>query len=195
MLFLGGIPMPPKAKIQKEDILRTALSLVRDMGEEAVNARAIAAALGCSTQPVFSNFATMQELLEATRTAAYKIYLSFLEQEAQQGKYPQYKAFGMAYIRFAREEKALFQFLFMQNRKGKPPIPSPDFEASVQLIMRTNGIAKEKAERMHLEMWTCVHGIATMMATSFLALEEELVSQMLTDVYRGLRFRHTEEGN
>ena len=53
--------MPPKVKISKEDILQTAIELVRKGGEEAVNARAIAGALNCSTQPIFSNFASMEE--------------------------------------------------------------------------------------------------------------------------------------
>ena len=54
--------MPPKVKITKEDIINTALELVRANGEQSVNARNIASALNCSTQPVFSNFATMDDL-------------------------------------------------------------------------------------------------------------------------------------
>ena len=37
--------MPPKVKITKENIVSTALSLVRECGAEAINARAIASAL------------------------------------------------------------------------------------------------------------------------------------------------------
>lgn len=187
--------MPPKVKITKDDIIKTAVELVRANGEQSVNARAIAAALNCSTQPIFSNFATMDELQNTTIAAAYEIYLDFLNREAESGKYPQYKAFGMAYIRFAKEEKELFKFLFMRNRNGKELIPTPDFEESIGIIMNTNGITKEKAKLMHLEMWTCVHGIGTMLATSFVSLEQELVSNMLTDVYQGIRARHLSEEN
>ena len=42
--------MPPKVKITKQDIIDTALALIREGGESALNARAIAAALNCSTQ-------------------------------------------------------------------------------------------------------------------------------------------------
>ena len=68
-----------------------------------------------------------------------------------------------------------------------------DFEKSVDMIMKSNGVSREKATLMHLEMWTCVHGIATMLATSFLELDEELISNILTDVYQGVRARHTAE--
>ncbi len=185
--------MPPKVKTTKEDIIKTALELVRKDGEEAINARAVAAELGCSTQPVFSNFATMEELGEAVIAAAYEIYLDFLKREAESGKYPQYKSFGMAYIRFAEEEKQLFKLLFMRDRKGETFTLTPDFSASVEMIMKANSLSREKAELMHLEMWACVHGIGAMLATSFLSLDRELVSKMLSDVYHGLCKQHTGE--
>ncbi len=182
--------MPPKVKITKEGIIKTAVELVRGGGEQSINARAIAAALGCSTQPIFSNFATMEELQQATVSAAYQIYLDFIKREVKNGEYPQYKAFGMAYIRFASEEKELFKLLFMCDRNGKELIPTLDFDASIDMIMDANSIDREKATLMHLEMWTCVHGIGTMLATSFVSFEWELISDMLTDIYQGIRNRH-----
>ncbi len=185
--------MPQKVKITKEDIINAAVSLAQKEGAGAVNARAIAAALGCSTQPVFSNFATMDDLQQAVILAAYERYLGFIKSETESGKYPPYKAFGMAYIRFAQEEKELFRLLFMRDRTGEDDSLSPDFEESVQMIMKANGIPRETAMLMHLEMWSCVHGIGTMLATAFLSLDEELVSRMLTDVYQGVRARHAKE--
>lgn len=182
--------MPPKVKITKEQIVQTALFLLRQNGEGVLNARSIAEALGCSTQPIFSNFATMEALQDAVVRAAYELYLGFLDREAKSGKYPKYKSFGMAYIRFAKEEKELFKLLFMCDRGGKELAPTVDFEASVEMIMQANGVTRERARLMHLEMWSCVHGIGTMLATSFLALDGELVSNMLTDIYQGIRARH-----
>jgi len=185
--------MPPKVKITKEDIVKTAVELIRTSGEQSINARAIAAALHCSTQPIFTNFASMDELQKAVIADVYDRYLRFLKNEAESGKHPMYKAFGMAYIRFAKEEKELFKLLFMCDRKGENLTPGIDFEDSVQMIMNANHIPKEKAELMHLEMWTCVHGIAVMFATSFLTLEWDLISNMLTDVYQGICTRHLSE--
>lgn len=187
--------MPPKIKITKEDIIKTTIELIKANGEEAINARAIATALNCSTQPVFSNFASMEELREATLGTAYEIYLDFIQKEVESGLYPRYKAFGMAYVRFAKDEKELFKFLFMRDRTGTDLSPPIDFEESVQMIMKANGVTVEKATLMHLELWTCVHGIGTILATSFLSLEWELISDMLTDVYQGIRARHLSEEN
>lgn len=186
--------MPPQVKVSKEEIVNAAVEIVRKSGAPAINARTLAAALGCSTQPVFSNFATMEQLQQAVISAAYSRYLAFLQKEAESGQYPRYKAFGMAYIRFAGEEKELFKLLFMRDRRGEEPAPAPDFEESVAMIAQANGLSADAARLMHLEMWTCVHGIATILATSFLPLEWEQISDMLTDIYRGLRARHLSEG-
>ena len=185
--------MPPKVKITKDNIVETAIELIRKGGEVSLNARNIAASLGCSTQPIFSNFATMEDLQNAVIIKAYGLYTEFLQREAESGKYPVYKAFGMAYIRFASEEKELFKLLFMCDRTGKSFIPTTDFDASVEMIMNANKVTKEKAELMHLEMWVSVHGIATILATSFLSLEWELISNILTDIYQGIRAKHVSE--
>lgn len=185
--------MPPKVKVTKKEIIDTALRLCRESGEDAINARSVADALGCSTQPIFSNFATMDELHGAVMSAAYECYLEFIENEVKSGKYPRYKAFGVAYVRFAKEEKQLFRLLFMCDREGRDLTPGADFEASVNMIMEANGLSRERAQLMHLEMWACVHGIGVMLATSFLPLEWDLISEMMTDVYRGLCERHLSE--
>ena len=185
--------MAPKVKITKEDIIKTTVELVRKYGTDSINARAIAGALNCSTQPIFSNFSSMEELQEETILCAYGLYLDFIKSEIESGEYPQYKAFGMAYIRFAKEERELFKLLFMRDRTNEDLSPSPDFEESVNLIMELNNVSREQAMLIHLEMYTCVHGIATMVATSFLPLEWTLISQILSDIYHGIRTKVAEE--
>ena len=185
--------MPPKVKTSREDILRVALEMVRAEGTDILNARSLAEALHCSTQPIFSNFATMEELGRAVIEEAYQYYLRFLREEAESGRYPTYKAFGRGYIRFACEERELFKLLFMRDRSGEDLVSTEDFDTSVELIMEANGLSRERAERMHLEMWSCTHGIATMLATSFFTPEWELIDTMMSDMYWGLRMKHTEE--
>ena len=185
--------MPPKVKITKEDIVRTGLELVQKNGVAALNARSVAAQLGCSTQPIFSNFASMDGLVLAVAEKATALCNDYIQNEVSSGQYPAYKASGMAYIRFAKEEKELFNLLFMCDRRSSPLPSTEDFEVSVEIIMKNVGLSRERATLMHLETWTSVHGIATMFATSFLELDWDLVSRMLSDVYQGIRARHISE--
>ena len=187
--------MPPKVKVTKEDIVLAAMEIVRREGGDAVNARTIAAQLGCSTQPIFSNFATMEELRTAVIAQAEALCNQYVQAEMESGEYPAYKASGMAYIRFAKEESALFQLLFMRDRGGKDDDGADNlFERMVTVVQGATGLEYTDAQVFHLEMWAYVHGIATMMATGFFEPEWELVSRMLSDAYLGLR-KHYEMEN
>ena len=186
--------MPPKVKITKEDIINTALELVRANGEQSVNARNIASALNCSTQPVFSNFATMDDLRLALLEKINSLCREFMKNEEQKGEFPSYKANGMAYIRFAKEEKELFKLLYMRDRRGEDVPESTHVDEEMERVVRNNtGLDEETATLFHLEMWAFVHGIASMFATGFLDLDMDLVSRMLTDAYQGLRKQYGSE--
>lgn len=186
--------MPPKIKITRAEILRAALDIVRQGGVQALNARTVAAALHCSTQPVFSNFATMEELHRAVAEQADLLLREYLKQETESNAYPPYKAAGMAYIRFAKEEKELFKLLYMCDRQGAPVPNSEDLLNQMESMVHQNtGLHSTDARLFHLEMWVYVHGIAVMFATGYLDLDWELISRMITDVYQGLRKRYEVE--
>lgn len=180
--------MPPKVKVTKEDIIRAAVEIVRREGHQALNARTVAAALNCSTQPVFSNFSGMDALRMAVVERADAMCQEYIDREIASGRYPSYKASGMAYIRFAKEEKELFRLLYMRDRKGENVPQEEELnDQMANLVHQFTGLSGEDVKLFHLEMWAYVHGIASMYATGFLDLEWELVSKMITDVFQGLR--------
>lgn len=131
--------MPPKVRISKEDIVTAAVALVRKDGVQAINARNIASALNCSTQPVFSNFATMDDLRNAVVEAADALYREYMQRETESGAYPPYKASGMAYIRFAKEEKELFKLLYMRDRSAENIPEQTDTGDQMEAMVRAHG--------------------------------------------------------
>ncbi|MBR5514758.1 MAG: TetR/AcrR family transcriptional regulator [Clostridia bacterium] len=178
--------MPPKVKISKEDILNKAVDMVRQKGIESINARALAKELECSTQPIFSNYKNMDELYADIICKANGIYEGFVEKQRE--KYPPYKAHGMGYVCFAKEEKELFKLLYMRNRSGEYQGDKelmPIYEMLVSLL----GISLENARLFHLESWVFVHGIASITASDYLDLDIELISSMITDNFEGLKHR------
>jgi len=185
--------MPPKIKISKSDIVSAAINIVRKSGAEALNARAIAAELNCSTQPIFSNYGSMYEIKEEVINSAYELYQEYLKEDMQSGRYPVYKAGGMAYIRFAKEEKELFKLLFMRDRTNENKKTDEQWQVFEDIIMKNTGLTRQQASLFHLEMWIYVHGIATMLATSYLPLEWELISSVITDAYQGMKKHYSEE--
>lgn len=188
--------MPPKVKVNKQAIIEAATHLVRTQGHEHLNARSLAAHLHCSTQPIFSNFENMEEVKMAVVEAAQDLYESYIEEDTKSGLYPPYKASGMAYIRFALEEKALFKLLFMRDRTAEEIPEETELGKTVTAMVEQNtGLDTPMAQLFHMEMWAFVHGIATMVATDYLTLDMKLVSRMITDVYQGLtqRFKQAKE--
>lgn len=186
--------MPPKTRITKDDIVKSATDIVRERGIGEINARDIAARLNCSTQPIFSNFNTMNDLFEAVIRNAYDMYRTCIKHEMEKGEFPPYKASGMAYIEFARQEKELFKLLFMCDRKGFPlDENSEEIVEMNRLVQKNLNLSVDEAALFHLEMWIFVHGIATMLATGYLEFDRELISRMLSDSYLGIKKRYEEK--
>lgn len=185
--------MPPRFKFTREEIREAALDIVRESGMAGLTARALAAELGCSVKPIFGLYKNMEEVQRDAYAAAEGLYQAYLQADMAAGRYPPYKASGMAYIRFAKEERALFQLLFMRDRRGEAV--REDREAvrpQLELIQRNLGLGEDEAYQLHLEMWIYVHGIAAMVATAYLDWDEAFVSRAITDVYCGLKHRFAE---
>ena len=180
--------MPPKCKFTKEKIIHAALEITRADGFKAVTARAVGIKLNSSSKVIFSLFQNMEELHSEVIIAASKIYQCYLQEDMAYEKYPPYKACGMAYIRFAKEEKELFKLLFMRDRSEEQVSQAADeIKPFVELIQKNTGLSEQEAYVFHMEMWVYVHGIATMLATNYLEWDWALISKMLTDSYEGLK--------
>ncbi len=184
--------MPPKAKFTKEEVVAAALAIVREEGAKGLTARTLAGALNSSVCPIFTLFDGMDEVLQAVIIAANTLYQSYIKEDMERGEYPPYKGSGMAYIRFAKEEKELFKLLFMRDRRGeKIEENREEIRPLLDILTKQLEIGEDEAYRLHLELWLYVHGIATMIATSYLDWDMEFVSNALTDGYEGLKIRYT----
>lgn len=186
--------MPPKFKFTKEEITQAAMEVIRKQGKTALTARALAAELGCSVKPIFGLFKNMEEVQQEVWIAANKLYQKYLHEDMASGKYPAYKASGIAYIRFAKEETELFKLLFMCDR-SQNEIEKQDeqLQPIIELVQKNLGFTKENAYRFHMEIWIFVHGMATMIATSYLDWDMSFVSSALTDAYSALKQYYCEE--
>lgn len=181
--------------VTRKMIIDGAVALVKERGMDALNARNLAKRLNCSTRPIYLSFSGMEELKGEVVTAITEIFQGYLQREAAGGKYPEYKAYGMAYVKFAACEGKLFCYLFMRDRRGENPCgDGGDMSKVFAALKDSTSLSGEKAELFHAESWIFVHGIATMLATGYLNLTEEQISALVTDMYMGLRARHVKEG-
>lgn len=188
--------MPAKIKVTRESIVEAAVALVREGSSAALSARAVAKRLGCSTQPIFSNFPSMEALSDAVLLRAYQIYAERTFRDMEAGRYPAYKASGMAYILFAVEEPELFRMIYMRDRRGEAQNDdTPESEKIIHVMMDRYGLSYENAARLHGDMWIFVHGLASMFVTGFHDFDEASVSEQLTRVYFSLLAHYQDEGS
>lgn len=183
--------MPPKNKFSREEIIAAAVAITRREGFAAVTARAVGAELGSSSKVIFSLFQNMEELAGEVIAYAYRLYHQYLSTDFWGGQFPPFKTSGLAYIRFAKEEKELFRLLFMRDRREEKITDDPgELEPMIQMIMQSTGLSHDRAYLFHLEMWVYAHGIATMLATDYLPWQEDMISAMLTDAFEGMKLRY-----
>lgn len=184
-------------KIQKEDILKSALDIARESGIENVQARNIAKRLNCSTQPIFYQFANMEELKRELLKKILEVYRNYLK-VSENSKTP-YKDEGQGYIRFAKEEPKLFSIIFMSENNLTPEnFVSYDNEngrETLKNVCKVTGIiSKEEAKKFHLKMWMFTHGIATLIATKTCEFSDKEISKMLTEEFLALMMLEKKKG-
>ena len=166
----------PKQKIMQEEILKAAFSLVREEGFEKANARSIASRIGCSVQPIYSCFGSMETLMDRLYGRARQYLDWYIEANADKRRY--FVSIGKCHVSFAREEKHLFRFLFLSPyqraesfRDFYEKYARADVTQSIQDSLR---LTRPDAEELYLHMMIYTHGIACLIAADAaeLSLEE-----------------------
>lgn len=84
-----------KKKITQEEIIKTALDLMRDKNEpRTVNMREVARTLGCAHTNIYNYFTSYSELLWETHTALLEVFITTLQENLSMARTPEIK---MAY--------------------------------------------------------------------------------------------------
>jgi AcrR family transcriptional regulator len=179
--------MPPKVKIPKNEILRTAFEITKESGINAVTAQAIARRLNCSIQPIYWGFETIDLLKTAVTDEATNMIKEFLFSPIPNT--PLFRAVGFNYIKFASSHPFLFELLFMTKRNGNTNIAETSIlprTEIIALIEKEYGINKTDADEIFTSLWIFVHGIATMTVTKTVTFDDKKVGDLVVNCFNGL---------
>ena len=178
--------MPPKSRISEEMIVDGAISLVRKKGPDRITAQAVAAELGCSTQPVMSHFKKVEDLRRAAVRRADAYHSEFLMNV--KGQNPMLEI-GLNYIRFAREERNLFRLLFQtgdfSGRQLWDSLDAPELLPVLEIFSKEAEISLEDARRAFRALFLVVHGYASMFASNQMEYDEKEIAADLTLIFEG----------
>lgn len=180
--------MTRTARITTDDIVAAAVELVRTQGHECLNVRALASALGCSTQPILYRFATMGEVRDAAYQAIDELHSAYLMDGLETAQDPLMQL-GLNYVRFAHDEPCLFRFLFQTDAFGGQDLTSmvaaPEVQEMVQVVAQSAGMGEARAQRVFLAIFVTAHGFASLVANNSLDYDEAQVSDVLEAAYIG----------
>ncbi len=178
--------MARKESITIDRILDTAFAMTREEGFANVTARKVAAKAGCSTQPIFRVYKNMEELWGAVYERAAEFFRDFYSLYPRMGKTP-FANLGMAYISFARQERHLFELLFVNQSEGHKSMYEllNGSEGNVVYEINLARVAGcPNPQELFMKMWIFIHGAACMSLTGDYDLTDIQTRELLENSYR-----------
>lgn len=183
--------MPPKPKINKEEIIKCSMLLLREKGIESINARSIAKELNCSTKPLFTVFNNMKEIKDALFVHA-DAYMSHYMLNYKTKYHHKLLDIGLAYVHFANEEKNIFRWIYLTDQLSSSSFDEFIFSGDGETIYKRflDAFGREKQtdfeKKTYLQLFIYVYGIAVLTATNSILFSDEILVEMLSNMYRKL---------
>lgn len=177
--------MARKEIITVQNILDTAFAMTREEGFANVTARRVAAKAGCSTQPIFRVYKNMDELLDAVYAQAETFFQDYYSLYPRTGKTP-FSNLGMAYIKFAKEEKYLFELLFISDNPRKKSMYELLNGKAGNVVYEINLARVQGCPNpgdLFMKMWIFIHGAACMAMTGDYDLSDRETLELLERSY------------
>ena len=167
--------MPAAKKVSKDKIIDAAIEVLRDGGFSAINARSVARRLGCSTQPIYLSFQSMEELKAALTERAIEMHTRRVRDSlrAHEGNDSRYSSYGFGFVKFAAQEKHLFRWLYLDGGQTDPYQYDVLLPEIIAVIMDEYGYSEEIAQKLHRDMTYYSYGLAILASTDHLDLTDE----------------------
>lgn len=175
--------MTQRTVFTKEKIVEAAYQLTREAGWQGVSARSIAEKLGSSTMPLYSTLKSMGDIETEVRARAEAC---LHEYQGRRSVSEPLLSSAVGYISFARDEKNLFRFLYVDkplaaNRPGAGG-RAVDAVKTGGIVDIVDQAAVAMEDPRILKSWAFTHGLASLISSGVLDLSDELIARLLLEV-------------
>ena len=178
--------MPAVVELSKDRIVKIAVKMVNESGWDSVNARSLAARLKVSTKPLYRIYANMDEIKEDIYKEISRQYDEFLTSRIDSKK--ALLTLCIAYVEFALEYKNLFISLFLSNNLKWKSIENVLDEkwnqSTIINLVNKHGYSFEEAKNLFMNMWLYANGLATLIATNDITMDDQEVLIRLVKYYK-----------
>ena len=176
--------MPSSPKIKKEDMLQAALKLVAKNGYAALNIKAVAKELGCSTAPISWQFGGMDGLREELIPYVEQ-YVENMYYSQSNNEFTTFEQRGKGTIDLALENPNLFRFLYTGERSQllstgfELHMDSLDADNLYQKMAEMLGVTSKQVMDFAMTMMVYTQGIGTLIASGIVKDTKENMYRML----------------
>ena len=179
--------MSRKATITQKEIVNAAFKITKKEGFEQITSRKLAAAAGCSTQPIFRIYENMDGLKKDVYDKAAAYYEDYYNEYEKTHEVP-FVDLGLAYIGFAQKYPHLFRLLFIsgQGADGRSmyDLVNGGSENVVKEINKAKAKGAVNAQQLFMQMWIFIHGAGCMAVTGDYDLDEAASVGLLESAYK-----------
>ena len=174
--------MPPKPKITRKRILECAYDLTLRDGFASLSSRTVANAAGCSVQPVFSHFPTMDSLREEVyRYACRQCAEEVLNQQEGQDLMT---VMARWMLDLAKNRPNLFELLYLSDLTTTKSMPTTLMQAlnhrkMVSIISEAHDLTQKQGEDILVRSSIFLMGIGTMVCINKMDIQDEEVLAMM----------------
>lgn len=178
--------MPATIELSKEHIVKVAVKMVNDNGWDSVNARSLAKKLKISTKPLYRIYNNMDEIKEDIYKEISRQYDEFITSRVDNKK--ALITLCIAYVEFAQEYKNLFISLFLSNnlhwQSFENVLDEKWNQSTIINLVNKHGYSFEEAKNLFMNLWLYANGLATLIATNEIKIEEKEILVRLVKAYK-----------
>lgn len=174
--------------LTKENIILSAVKLINKEGWDSLNARGLAKEIGISTKPLYRIYQNMDEIKKDVLAEIYKQYDEYISSRIDSKK--ALLTLCIAYVEFASEYSNLFISLFLASnlkwKKIEDVFDEKWNQSTIINMVNKHGLSFDEAKELFLHMWLYSNGLATLIATNEMKIDEETITVRLVKTYKSL---------
>ena len=178
--------MPAIKELSKEHIVKVAVKMVNDTGWDSINARSLAKKINVSTKPLYRIYNNMDEIKEDIYKEISRQYDEFINSRIDNKK--ALITLCIAYVEFAQEYKNLFISLFLSNnlkwQNFENVLDEKWNQSTIINLVNKHGYSFEEAKSLFMNLWLYANGLATLIATNDLVIDEKEILVRLVKTYK-----------
>ena len=188
--------MPPKQKITREEILQAAYELTLEKGCSSLSSRNVANAAGCSVQPVFTNFPSMDCLRREVYTYACQKCAEEVLDHSDESDMPTVLTLWM--LDLAQHRPNLFEFLYLSDLstyhiRSEEMLSLDNHRTMIRLISESYGLSWEDSVDLLIRSCIFLMGIGTIICVDKVDISQDLALKLMRttveDFVNGVRRR------